>query len=73
MKSHPHLSIVIPVFNEEGSIIPLFTSIVNALHCYNYELIFVDDCSTDSTVLTINSLNTTRVKLISFDCNYFVI
>ena len=69
MKSHPHLSIVIPVFNEEGSIIPLFTSIVNALHCYNYELIFVDDCSTDSTVLTINSLNTTRVKLISFDCN----
>jgi len=69
MKSHPHLSIVIPVYNEEGSIIPLFTSIVNALHCYNYELIFVDDCSTDSTILTINSLNNTRVKLISFDCN----
>ena len=69
MKSHPHLSIVIPVFNEEGSIIPLFTSIVNALHCYNYELIFIDDCSTDSTAAVIKSIDDPRVNLISFDCN----
>tara|TARA_B110000483_G_scaffold184743_1_gene218534 strand:- start:820 stop:1509 length:690 start_codon:yes stop_codon:yes gene_type:complete len=63
----PFFSIVIPVFNEEGAIKPLFNSIISVLDGYNYELIFVDDCSTDSTVITINSLNDSRVNLISFD------
>jgi glycosyltransferase involved in cell wall biosynthesis len=69
MKPHIQLSIVIPVFNEEGSIIPLVTSIHNALNGKSYELIFVDDCSTDSTLLTINSLQDSRINLIEFDSN----
>lgn len=69
MKSHIQLSIVIPVFNEEGSIIPLVTSIHNALNGKSYELIFIDDCSTDSTLLTINSLQDSRINLIEFDSN----
>ena len=69
MKPHIQLSIVIPVFNEEGSIIPLVTSIHNALNGKSYELIFIDDCSTDSTLLTINSLQDSRINLIEFDSN----
>jgi len=69
MKPHIQLSIVIPVFNEEGSIIPLVTSIHNALNGKSYELIFIDDCSTDSTLLTINSLQDSRINIIEFDSN----
>ena len=69
MKPHIQLSIVIPVFNEEGSIIPLVTSIHKALNDKSYELIFIDDCSTDSTLLTINSLQDSRINLIEFDSN----
>jgi glycosyltransferase involved in cell wall biosynthesis len=45
------LSIVIPVFNEEESIAPLFNAIIRAvgpLHL-DYEIILVDDGSTDRT------------------------
>jgi glycosyltransferase involved in cell wall biosynthesis len=67
MSSLPLLSIVIPVFNEEGAIKPLFASIFNTLDAYSYELIFIDDCSTDSTAAVINSIDDPRVNLISFD------
>ena len=53
MKTSPELSIVIPVLNEEGSIKVLVNSIEKALQFYSYEIIFVDDGSTDSTVVTI--------------------
>ena len=67
MSSLTLLSIVIPVFNEEGAIKPLFASIFNTLDAYSYELIFIDDCSTDSTAAVINSIDDPRVNLISFD------
>ena len=51
MKPHIQLSIVIPVFNEEGSIIPLVTSIHKALNDKSYELIFIDDCSTVCSII----------------------
>lgn len=45
------LSIVIPVFNEEGNVLPLAREIVDAMHGQklSYEIVFVDDASTDST------------------------
>jgi len=43
MRPRPLFSIVIPVFNEEGNIKLLISSLENALTEYNYELIFVDD------------------------------
>jgi glycosyltransferase involved in cell wall biosynthesis len=48
---NPYLSIVIPLFNEEESVVPLVekvTSILNDGKIY-YELILVDDGSTDRT------------------------
>ena len=44
-------SIVIPVFNEENNIITLIKEIKSSLKFYNeYELIFVNDFSTDNTL-----------------------
>lgn len=43
------LSIVIPVMNEEDNIPPLLHAVRNALQNFNYEVILVDDGSTDGT------------------------
>ena len=41
------LSIVIPILNEEKNILPLTKKIKKYLKSYNFEIIFVDDNSTD--------------------------
>ncbi len=47
---HPELAIVIPVHNEEANILPLISEIRHALDgVYKYELVYVDDGSTDKT------------------------
>ena len=45
-------SIVVPVFNEEGSLKPLFTELLQVMTPLNkpYEIIFVNDCSTDESL-----------------------
>ncbi len=47
----PYYSIVIPVHNEEDSIIPLFARIVETMeaHEWDFEIVFVDDASTDGS------------------------
>jgi glycosyltransferase involved in cell wall biosynthesis len=51
MDSKPEIAIVVPVFNEEGNILPLASEIEAAMQKVprSYELVFVDDASTDST------------------------
>jgi dolichol-phosphate mannosyltransferase len=45
------LSVVVPVHNEEENIAPLFTEIVHTLDArFDYEVIYIDDGSTDSTL-----------------------
>lgn len=59
------ISVVIPCFNEEGNI----CVIVEALHkvfkttIYDYELIFVDDGSTDKTIYNLRQLSKTNNKI----------
>lgn len=47
------MSIVIPTYNEEENIIPMAEKIQeimhNELHYYDYEIIFIDNCSKDNT------------------------
>ncbi len=47
----PYYSIVIPVHNEEDSIIPLFARIVETMEAqeWDFEIVFVDDASTDGS------------------------
>lgn len=64
------LSVIITLLNEEDNIAPLFDSIRKALVHYDYELILIDDGSTDSTVAKIKALADHRTRLISFNRNY---
>lgn len=66
------LSIVICVYNEELNIEPLVESINNILKktTYTFEIIYVDDGSTDRTVNVIKALKDEHVQLIELKKNY---
>jgi len=66
MRSRPLFSIVIPVFNEEDNIKLLIASIENALVAYSYELIFVDDFSSDESCKIISLEANPHTSLIAF-------
>ncbi|HHL42516.1 MAG TPA: glycosyltransferase family 2 protein [Hellea balneolensis] len=51
-------SVVVPVFNEQDNVAPLAGEIAQAMHGYAYEMIFIDDHSTDDTLKTLESLKT---------------
>jgi glycosyltransferase involved in cell wall biosynthesis len=68
------LSLVITVINEEDNIHPLVNEIRNALHDMDYEVVFVDDGSTDATKKRIKdvikqSLDD-RITLVELKKNY---
>ncbi len=52
----PEYSIVVPVFNEEGNVGPLTREIAAAFDGTAYEMIFVDDASTDGTKAALAAL-----------------
>ncbi|MGE5340244.1 MAG: glycosyltransferase family 2 protein [Candidatus Omnitrophota bacterium] len=55
---HFKISVVIPAFNEEGNVICLTEKLVNILAPYrDFEIIFVDDGSTDETLNILKSLH----------------
>jgi glycosyltransferase involved in cell wall biosynthesis len=64
------LSVVVTVFNEEENVIPLVERIRTALVDIDYELIYVDDGSTDHTLRTLQSVLYDRLVIISFRRNY---
>lgn len=65
------LSIVIPVYNEKDSLRELYFEIKTALESKTYEIIFVDDASTDGSDMIIEALadSDKRVKGIFFTRN----
>ncbi len=68
------VSIVIPLLNEEQSLVELYHWISKVMrsNSFSYELIFIDDGSTDGSWKTIESLsnNDQTVKGIQFNRNY---
>lgn len=68
------ISFVIPVFNEEGNIPELYKKLLPVLKniSNNYEIIFVNDGSTDNSFETLLKLRkrNTKVKIISFSRNF---
>lgn len=68
------LSVVIPVYNEEDNVVPCYKETVNAIGPLNieYEIIFVDDGSSDSTFETLKMLskNDSHLKVIKLRKNF---
>ena len=70
MSVNKMLSLVIPIFNEEDSIIILNEKILKALKGYNFEIIYVDDSSSDSSREVIKSIIRKKVILVELSKNY---
>lgn len=64
------LSIVITVMNEEDNVYPMVEAVHAALAAIDYELIFVDDGSTDATRTRIRELVNERIMLVELRKNY---
>lgn len=64
------LSIVVTVYNEEDNIVPLLENVQQAMHGFAYELIFVDDGSSDQTVKRIKDFADENTRLIILNKNY---
>ena len=66
------LSVVVPCYNEEESLEFFLDEIQKTLADYNYEVIFINDGSEDSTLEKIRNLanSNPNVKYISFSRNF---
>ena len=71
MKNKKLISIVVPVYNEQESIAPLYSEVSESLKGYEFEIIFVNDGSSDQSreeVLSI--IKTDSIHLIDLYKNY---
>jgi glycosyltransferase involved in cell wall biosynthesis len=72
--SRPHLSVIVPFFNEQDSVAPLYRAIISAVEPLgiSFEMVFVDDRSTDATLARAISLARAdpRVRIVKFRRNY---
>lgn len=70
----PDVSLVIPVFNEEGNLTKLHQEITDVLRPYgkSYEILFIDDGSTDASFALLSSLHhkDPHVRVIRFRKNF---
>jgi len=69
------LSIVCPCFNEEDNIFPLYerlSKVLRSIENYNFEIIFIDNSSTDNTVDKLRELanKDTQIKVIINSRNF---
>ncbi len=66
------ISFVIPVFNEENSLAILHKEILENINSYSYEIIFIDDGSTDKSYEIIKDISRKdkNVKAIKFRRNF---
>ncbi|MEE9364700.1 MAG: glycosyltransferase family 2 protein [Cellulophaga sp.] len=64
------LSIIIPVYNEQDNVALLTKKIHESLAGYKYQIIYVDDFSTDRTRKAITALDDDKVHLIALKKNY---
>jgi polyisoprenyl-phosphate glycosyltransferase len=66
------VSIVVPIFNEEKNVLPLLKRLIPQLKNLHYEVVFVDDGSTDSSVVEIRKATEENksIKLVRFNRNF---
>src|SRR5688500_3067025 len=70
----PALSVIVPLYNEQESVGPLYQAIVQAVDRIglSYEMVFVDDGSGDDTVAIAASIarRDPRLRIVKFRRNY---
>ena len=70
----PYYSIVIPIHNEEESIVPLFAKIVETMEAqeWDFEIVFVDDASTDGSFALLEQIASldSRVVVVQLRRNF---
>lgn len=59
----PKVSVILPVYNCEQYILESVQSVLNQSF-FDFELLIIDDCSTDNTLAIINEFKDSRIKLI---------
>ncbi|GLB54052.1 glycosyl transferase [Neptunitalea chrysea] len=69
-KKEYYLSIIIPVYNEEENVTLLTKTIDDALKGESYQIIYIDDFSTDNTKQVIKSLKHPHLYLVELKKNY---
>ncbi|MBL9184737.1 MAG: glycosyltransferase family 2 protein [Verrucomicrobiaceae bacterium] len=67
MSATPAISVVVPLYNEEGNVAELQRQIEAALAGREFEIVLVDDASTDNTLANIPGGE--RVRVIQFEKN----
>src|SRR3954454_10954615 len=72
MGAGPEISIVLPAHNEAGNIAPIASAIAQAMAlCGPYEIVFVDDGSTDGTIAAIRAAaRDPAIRYVSFIRNF---
>ena len=70
MDGNKFYSVVVPLYNEAENAPLLISAVANALQNYQYELILIDDFSTDNTVKVVKDLAAPNVVLIELKKNY---
>ena len=69
--SNPLISVLLPVYNEEKYLSESINSILNQTY-RNFELIIIDDGSTDKSIDIINSYDDSRIILIKNEKNLHI-
>ena len=64
------LSVVVTVYNEQLNIKPLVGQLTAALEGLDYEIVYVDDGSTDDTLKELYHIRHPRLKVVEFRKNY---
>jgi len=67
LKENTDISIIIPVFNEEGNLKILLNEIQGSMsNFYNYEIIFINDCSSDRSLEILETFSSIKnIKIFS--------
>ncbi|GAB3340752.1 glycosyltransferase family 2 protein [Larkinella ripae] len=66
----PYLSVVICVYNEAGNIFPMIDQVERALIGYDFEIVYVNDGSSDQTLAELKSVQNERLVVVDLQTNY---
>ncbi len=68
----PYLSVIVPVYNEEDNVLELYDRLCPVLRSLGrpYEVLFIDDGSTDGTALRLGTIRDDSVSVVRFQRNF---